>query len=172
MTKRVCLYYFWEAVTKRVCLCLQLLGCDKIPVFISSRRWKGIIKVVNVFSLLLVGCNKARVPFRAYVFYFQMVGCDKDRVGYIYICLYLPKTSRHRSPEWERLRKKRRATIFCERTRKGHRYSQTNIGAVSTATLGKPLRDGVVQNGVWRVINGKVIRTQMGKGPGEDSYGR
>ena len=36
-----------------------------------------------------------------------------------------------------------RPTIFLERTRKGHRFNQTNIGTVSQATMGKRLGDGM-----------------------------
>ena len=48
-----------------------------------------------------------------------------------------PRTWHHRSPGGEMRRKRKRSTIFLERTRKG------NIGIVPKATLGKLLRDGV-----------------------------
>jgi hypothetical protein len=54
-----------------------------------------------------------------------------------------PRTSHQGSPGGERRRKRKRSTIFLERTRERAIVNQTNIGTVSRATLGKFLRDRV-----------------------------
>ena len=74
--------------------------------------------------------------------YFQLVGCDKARVGYMSL---LAKDIDHMN-ERDLERRGARRSFVTERERVI--VSQTNIGTASTATLGKPLRDGVVQNGV------------------------
>ena len=59
-----------------------------------------------------------------------------------------PRTSHYQLPAGKRRGKRKRSTIFLQRTREGHRQSmQTNIGTVSKATSGKRLKDGVER--IW-----------------------
>ena len=54
-----------------------------------------------------------------------------------------PRASHHRSPRGERRRKRKRLTMFLERTRNGHGQTNATLELVAKATLGSLVRDGM-----------------------------